>query len=363
MDKKNYSVDDLVQIASFRRMVYGTASPEEIDQWNSWVEEDDRNREKAREAAARIVGFEFSDPALPNIEKEWSRLYWSTVGAQEPLSKKKKIDRESTLVPIFRAAAILLLITTVGLGVYLYHKSNQAKPSTEQVAKQQTISTGQGEQATLKFSNGSQIILNSNSMLTYPRNVLQNQTIKVTLRGEAFFHVDSNSLNKKPVFAVTTPDGTIRDIGTKFLVTVSKDHSRVVLQEGRVKVKTNDVKNSMKEFEVIKGELVEFSASDIVKKEFTNTTFYTSWATGFLQFDQTGIHQFSDYVERRFDVSVKVTDPKLENVTLEGAVYFKSLEGLVWSVSDVTGVPVYQSKDKKTVYIGNPSKAVKTSKN
>ncbi|MEX2362556.1 MAG: hypothetical protein WD597_02985 [Balneolaceae bacterium] len=44
-------------------------------------------------------------------------------------------------------------------------------------------------------------------------------------------------------------------------------------------------------------------------------------------------------------------DPKISDITLDGAVYFKSLGDLVRSVSDVTGITVSQSDDGRSVFI------------
>ncbi|MEX2362555.1 MAG: FecR domain-containing protein, partial [Balneolaceae bacterium] len=123
-----------------------------------------------------------------------------------------------------------------------------------------------------------------------------------TLDGEAFFDADSGT-KKNPVFAVTTPDGTIKDIGTQFLVSVQNKRSRVVLQDGYVEVEYSkfDWKDQeRKTFNVKKGELVEFSRTSILKKEKVNASFYTSWATDFLEFDQTKIGDFTKYMEQYF---------------------------------------------------------------
>ena len=63
--------------------------------------------------------------------------------------------------------------------------------------------------------------------------------------------------------------------------------------------------------------------------------------------------EIAGFVEKRFAVKVKVAGFKLSAATLDGAVYFRSLSELVQSVSEVTKVRVYQSKDRQTIYIGH----------
>lgn len=348
MQNKEYTVQELIHNQSFRRMVKGTASDDDISRWNRWIEGSDRNRQKAKQAIAEIAGFEFKDPNQPNMEEEWQQLYDATVGKPDPKFSHTP-TRSSTLKWVYRIAAILILGGFVGMGLYMYPENESLSTQVEQITQEQTVTTDTGEQKTIKFSNGSTVVLNSNSSVTYSLGLLHNQTIDVVLEGEAYFDAEGGGEQVQPVFAVRTPDGVVRDIGTEFLVTVRNDHSRVILQEGGVEIETDSTQKA----EVKKGEMLEFDKSAVLSKRAVNATFYTSWATGFMEFNQTSIKEFAGFVEQRFGVEVRVTNSELSEITLDGAVYFKSLAGLVRSVSGVTKIPVYQSEDRETVYIGD----------
>ena len=365
MDLKIHTTKELVENSSFQRMVKGRASQDEIEIWNEWIESSDQNRRLAKSAIAEILGFEFKAPEKPDVEQKWAELYRKTAGKQKlSISSKRKDERK--LRWIFRVAAILLLTSMVGFGVYHFSDVQNSVTHLAQVTEEKTINTAEGEQKTLQVSNGSKVILNSNSTLTYQMGLLHNETIEVVLEGEAWFDAKSDPSQKKPEFAVSTPDGIIRDIGTKFLVTTQSEGSRIVLQEGRVEVEyrslnpnvREDNDENQKKFYVEKGELVEFSRVNdgLLKRKKVNPTLYTSWATGRMQLDETGIPEFAKNLEEDFDVKVKIVDPNLNGVTLDGAIYFKSLEDLIRSVGEVTGIPVYRSADRATVYIGNPNK-------
>ena len=359
MTEKNYTVNELVNDPSFRRMVKGTATPEESEKWGGWMEQNEENRKAAKAAISEIVGFEFRDPQFPDIEKEWSKLYSKTVGMKR-LKKYQKRKRDNRLLWFVRIAAILLLASMVGVGVHYFGEDTTDIIRLEQLTEERTIVTGNDEQKTLTFSNGSRIVLNRNTTLTYSLGVLQNQTVDVTLEGEAWFDVVSGHSKEMPAFAVHTPDGIIRDIGTQFLVAVVNGRTRVVLQEGIVEVEptaNNGIGAAGESRHMVRlepGEMLEFNRSDILRHERVNATFFTAWATQFMQFQRTSIQDFAGYVEQRFGVNVVVTDLVYTGVTLDGAVYFRSLEELVRSVSEVTGIPVYQSEKRDTVFIGMP---------
>nr|WP_286670472.1 FecR domain-containing protein [Fodinibius salsisoli] len=234
----------------------------------------------------------------------------------------------------------------------MYSNTDQIT-EVEQITQERTVKAGSGEQKTVKFSDGSKIVLNSNSSITYQVGLLHNQTVKVVLEGEAYFDAESDSSQKQPVFAVHTPDGIIRDIGTEFLVKVEENRSNVVLQEGKVEVNTKNKGPKDQKITMQKGEMLVFDKSSLISQTRVNATLYTSWATGYMEFSGTSIQEFAAFIEQRFEVDVRITNSEVASIALDGAVYFESLSGLVRTVSDVTNVRVYQSKDLQTVYIGN----------
>lgn len=358
MKEKDFTIQELKENPSFRRMVRGIASADEVEGWNLWIESSDENRLKANKALTEMVGFGFQKSETPNIEEEWKRLRAATIGNSEKSLPPIRQDKDNALKWIFRAVAVILLAGFVGIGTYQYNEESSSVPQLENLTAERTISTDVGEQKTLKFSNGSKVILNSYSSLTYSLGNSKTTTIDITLDGEAWFDADPHSESDEPAFAVSTPDGIIRDIGTKFLVTVENGHSRVVLEEGLVEVEplsqagTNS-QSANATFQVQKGEMVEFKHTEIITRRNVNPTFYSSWATGVLEFEQSGVQEFAEYVEKRFDVGVQFRDSSLENIELNGTVYFRSLDELMRSVSEVIGIPVYRSADRDTVYIRN----------
>ena len=92
---KNYTVSELVNDPSFRRMVKGTATPKEVDRWSSWMEEHDENRDLAKEAIAEIAGFGFREPDYPDIEKEWAKVYSKTAGLKKNNTAGKTQTRKT----------------------------------------------------------------------------------------------------------------------------------------------------------------------------------------------------------------------------------------------------------------------------
>ncbi|WP_298904093.1 FecR family protein [uncultured Psychroserpens sp.] len=93
-----------------------------------------------------------------------------------------------------------------------------------------TIETNYGEYKTVALLDGSEVILNSKSTLTYNEDDwASNRTL--TLDGEAYFKVKKGS-----TFTVVTTNGEVKVLGTQFNVNSVSDLFEVVCFEGKVSV-------------------------------------------------------------------------------------------------------------------------------
>ncbi|WP_460219511.1 FecR family protein [Psychroserpens sp. MEBiC05023] len=95
-----------------------------------------------------------------------------------------------------------------------------------------SVNTNFGEQKTIALLDGSEVILNSKSTLTYDKEKWKlNRSL--TLNGEAYFKVKKGS-----DFTVNTENGTVKVLGTQFNVNSVSDLFEVVCFEGKVSVHT-----------------------------------------------------------------------------------------------------------------------------
>lgn len=92
-------------------MAMGVASEEEVEFWCRWMQQNERNRNNAREALTNIAGFSFAEPPHRNsdIEGEWDRLYHSTIGKSKNYSTAGRPQKkEYRLQWIYRIGAVIL---------------------------------------------------------------------------------------------------------------------------------------------------------------------------------------------------------------------------------------------------------------
>lgn len=95
-----------------------------------------------------------------------------------------------------------------------------------------TIETNFGEQRTIALLDGSEVILNSKSTLTYDKDKWKENRM-LTLDGEAYFKVKKGS-----TFTVNTTNGNVKVLGTQFNVNSVSDYFEVICFEGKVRVHT-----------------------------------------------------------------------------------------------------------------------------
>ena len=91
----------------------------------------------------------------------------------------------------------------------------------------------------ITLSDGSSVLLQPNSKLSYPKIFIGNQR-KVYLSGEAFFEISKNP--KKPFFVYANEIVT-KVVGTSFRIRAysNQPNVEVLVRTGKVKVRSNEL--------------------------------------------------------------------------------------------------------------------------
>jgi ferric-dicitrate binding protein FerR (iron transport regulator) len=167
----------------------------------------------------------------------WNRIAQAIEAGEMGAAPPAAAMPAARVIPLWRqtwvrAAAAVLLV--MGVGWLLWLRPKYA--SGEVVAYQTAF--GQIRQITLP--DGSEIFLNANSRLSYPRNWENGRDREVSLTGEAFFAVQPQRKPRK--FKVQLAGAQVEVLGTEFTVTNRPSLTRVVLNHGQVKVGVGDAR-------------------------------------------------------------------------------------------------------------------------
>ncbi|RIV30432.1 DUF4974 domain-containing protein [Flagellimonas lutimaris] len=168
-----------------------------------------------------------------------------------------------------------------------------------------TIRVPYGKNLSVTLQDGSVVMLNSGSSMTYPSSFAGMDTREVQLKGEAFFEVAKNP--KKP-FIVRTETMYTQVFGTVFNVSAYEedDTTEVVLVEGSVGVgKSNKVNPealqmlapSQKASNIMGGEK-DFVVEDV------DVSSYISWTKGILAFENESMGQIIKRLQRQYNIKI-----------------------------------------------------------
>lgn len=187
--------------------------------------------------------------------------------------------------------------------------------------------TAVGEQETIALPDGSEIILNTASLIDveYSRGVR-----KVYLKeGEAFFEVASDP--DRP-FSVDTEKGTVTAIGTAFNVHVRDSKIDIVVTEGRVALETaatdvfkpSEINTAAPStIEVAAGQSASFAenVAPIREVEPDNLERQLDWRDGIIALNGAPLEQVVADISRYTDMSIEIVGEDLRQQPVGG--YFK----------------------------------------
>ncbi len=167
-----------------------------------------------------------------------------------------------------------------------------------------TFQTAYGEMQTITLPDGSEVVLNANSQLTYPENWDPQAVREVWLEGEAFFQVQEKPAEGGIKFIVHTQGLDVEVLGTRFNVRNRRDATEVVLNSGKVKLNFGGKETLLME----PGDWVEYSLKthDYDHRQI-NTETYTSWRNNVLIFEENTLEEIATVLEdtHGFDFSFK----------------------------------------------------------
>lgn len=234
----------------------GELSAEEAAEIEAWMEGDPERKRRVARLRRIWDAAERPPDERPNVEAMWDRLTrrMGTVGVdrraqyiQQGAARRARHGRRDrhrglvrrlfgTSVPISVAAVVIGLVV---LAVWFF---SERSPVEGQSPGMREIATEAGQRARISLGDGTQIILNGESLLTLPPEFAEDERL-VTLRGEAYFDVAQDAARP---FLVQVDGAEVRVLGTQFDVGAypSDEIVRVVVAEGKVVVRSKHPRSS-----------------------------------------------------------------------------------------------------------------------
>jgi transmembrane sensor len=218
------------------------------------------------------------------ISKRWTRLQNERI-----ISLKK--PWYSTWLRVAVAAAVVLVS---GLAFYFWKNTLQTPI---------TYATNFSETKTIFLPDSSEVVLNSNSQLTINFAWEEGSPREVWLKGEGYFKVKKKV--QKNSFEVHTNKLNIKVLGTTFNVIARASTNNVMLEEGKVQVKTNGFSD-----EIMKpNDLITWSDKGL-KKSVVTAQDYNAWIRNQLVFKAILLKDVVERLEDLYGLDIELS-PKL----------------------------------------------------
>jgi transmembrane sensor len=234
-----------------------------------------------------------------------------------------------TLSPWYSvAAALALFIATFYF--LIYKKQNDVVKPEVIAVKQQTVQTSRGQKLKIDLLDGTQVILNANSTLTFPEQFTA-ATREVYLEGEAYFHVARDVA--KP-FIVHTVSANTTVLGTSFNVRTSPDKiTEITLVEGKVNVGSSLHTARVKDviLEPYQQAIVT-SGNEAISKKKVDVLAFVDWKDNILHFENITLAEAAEQLELWYNVDITFQNPALGNCIINATYKQETLPNILKSI-------------------------------
>jgi len=251
---------------------------------------------------------ELEKPLAPSFSKIQQKINQNKKGKQ-----RKIILRWSVSV----AASVLILF-----GIF-----------TNFNTKQTNIVTNFTEQKSLTLLDGSEVVLNAKSEISYQESDWEtNRTL--TLDGEAYFKVKKGS-----VFSVQTNNGIVTVLGTQFNVNSNEDYFEVTCFEGSVKVT-----NTSKDYILKPGRIFRKIIGN-PEVMLSTTSVAPSWVNGESSYKSVPLRYVILDIEKYYNI--EVDDSKINNaIIFTGSFTHSDIKIALASVFKTLNIKYYKKNNR-----------------
>lgn len=276
MDYHNYTTIDFATDDAFLRWVL---APDEAGnaQWEQWVKEHPEQKPIMEQARRLIL-------SITPQQAAWSaeRQLQVKENIMAQVLPENKIPIRKRFWTMGKAAAFIGLLL-VSLGLWVTWKSRTLH-----------FKTGYGVTEEVHLPDGSIVILNANSELSYQEIIWSKERI-ARLSGEAFFQVKRTADSSH--FIVKSGEVVTEVLGTEFVIRARRDTTQVVLTSGSIRLHLEEEPDLRENALTLSpGELVEYAQTNVIRKEQVDPKLYAGLRDHMLILNKTPLGEVATQV-------------------------------------------------------------------
>jgi len=298
----NERIDDLIVNYLIHQL-----SSEDREELRIWLSISEENRSYFVEMQDIWKTSEAQDKDVFDSEAAYRRIKALISYQHQPNKEKRHIHLP---LPYYWAAAVVLAFVLGGFSFFVINNR-----IIQNSAKQYAIYVPYGAKARVVLPDNSIVWLNAGSTLRYGQNFGQNNR-QLALVGEGYFEIAHNAAMP---FTVNANQVSLKVLGTKFDVKAYPEDKRldVTLLRGSILLTTIYQPNSS--LKLIPGQLAIVNKTNRdVKVKRVDASEAAAWTKGKIVFDEELFSQIIRRLERDYDVTIDVKDPKLNDLRFYG---------------------------------------------
>ncbi len=324
------------------------------DEASLWIARLDNNL--SSEDAAELQCWMAEHPENEKLLLEMA-LLWDKMDSLGRLSSLfEPAPKKQILWPIIATSAFAsVFVCALMLWFSVINDKSHPYPAPTEYVYQ----TGIGEHADVTLSDGTSLVLNTNSRMTV--EYTDHHRLLTLERGEMYINV---AKDKNRPLSVVAGGKVVEAVGTQFSVEINSDQNiELMVVEGKVKVGVlpravdptaieQTIKLEGRPRMMAAGETTILSddQSDISNISVEDIEVKLSWRQGNLIFRGESLEDAVREVERYTPVEFVLLDQELKTIRVAGLFKAGDVEGLLITLRENFNI-VYQYKDEKTVVL------------
>ena len=324
MEKSFSTVEDIIADEGFQAW-YFKANEAAVQAWESFMASDPAIVPLVAEAREYMAALVIREQEVPAGQVAVAEQRLMSRLAETPAAPVIELKRRTSRWWWAAAAVLLIGVSTVELW------NRQSSPSLMQ--------TAYGEIRKQQLPDGSTVMLNANSEISYHQGWSAGTSREIWLKGEAFFHVAKTP--SKSRFIVHTDQFDVVVTGTQFNVMNRAGKTNVMLTEGSVTLKTRDGK----EIHMKPGDFVEFNNEEPNIKTAREEN-VLAWKDKKLFFERTPLRVAAQQIEELYGIKINLANNKIGDKPISGIMMNDNLDVLLQALEAATELHIVRKHNE-----------------
>jgi ferric-dicitrate binding protein FerR (iron transport regulator) len=347
MDISKYTTEDFVLDPSFQKWVVSPNAASNLF-WDNLLAKNPSKYQNAKKARKIILKLNTKNP--PQLSKTEISGLWEDIDSKiSEESREKMTSNEKKVIPLhalstlekaetnttyrtnfftaFNVRVACILVMAVGLGsLSSWLLSGPVLPEINapvlEYAEHKTVP---GVKSQLTLSDGSLVILNSGSELSYIKN-FEKGSREVFLKGEAYFNIEKDSLRP---FIVNSRGTTTTALGTSFNVKAYDGETLdISLLTGKVAINREELMEEP--ITLLPGEALKINTEkNRLEKTGFDQELVIGWTKKMVIFQETPLMEAIRVLENWYGVQISIKNRPLNPVLLSGKFQNETLENVL----------------------------------